>query len=229
MRLAYERYSGPRGFTDSEFRKTMAEVAGVNLDEFFARAVDSTEELDYTEALDWFGLRFRKSEPPRTEGHDRAYLGIGTRTDDGRILVSQVVRGTPAWNAGLNAGDEIVAMERVPRAGPGSSRSGSRCTAPVTGSRCSLRGGSGWCASRLRLARRRAGAGWSKRTRTPPPTRRRTCGRGSGRSKRAPALGHEAGEPLRDALAAPAVVVVQVDDEAVEEQALAAAGRAPPD
>ena len=118
MRLAYERYSGPRGFTDAEFRKTMAEVAGVSLDEFFARAVDSTEELDFTEALNWFGLRFRKSEPPRTERQDRAYLGIGTRTDDGRILVSQVARGTPAWNAGLNAGDEIVAMEEY-RVGPG--------------------------------------------------------------------------------------------------------------
>jgi predicted metalloprotease with PDZ domain len=110
MRLAYERYSGAHGFTDVEFRRTMAEVAGVNLDAFFARAVESTEELDYSEALNWYGLHFRNGEPPGPEGPGRAYLGIGTRADDGRIFVSQVARGTPAWNAGINAGDEIVAV-----------------------------------------------------------------------------------------------------------------------
>jgi predicted metalloprotease with PDZ domain len=89
----------------------MAEVAGVSLDDFFARAVDSAGELDYAEALNWFGLRFRKEDPPRPEGRDRAYLGIGTRADAGRVFVTQVARGTPAWNAGVNAGDEIVAIE----------------------------------------------------------------------------------------------------------------------
>src|SRR5262249_59369865 len=58
MRLAYQRYSGAKGFTAEEFRKTAAEVAGVDLQAWFQKAVGSTEELDYAEALDWFGLRF---------------------------------------------------------------------------------------------------------------------------------------------------------------------------
>jgi predicted metalloprotease with PDZ domain len=58
MRLAYERYSGERGFTPDQFRKTVEEVAGCDLKEWFRKAVASTEELDYTEALDWLGLRF---------------------------------------------------------------------------------------------------------------------------------------------------------------------------
>lgn len=58
MRLAYARYSGDRGFTAAEFRACAEEVAGADLKEWFARALDSTEELDYTEALDHFGLRF---------------------------------------------------------------------------------------------------------------------------------------------------------------------------
>jgi hypothetical protein len=33
-------------------------VARTDLREWFRRAVSSTEELDYDEALDWFGLRF---------------------------------------------------------------------------------------------------------------------------------------------------------------------------
>jgi predicted metalloprotease with PDZ domain len=58
MRLAYKRYSGRRGFTPAQFRMTAQEVAGVNLMDWFRKAISSTEELDYSEALDWFGLRF---------------------------------------------------------------------------------------------------------------------------------------------------------------------------
>ena len=60
IRLAYKRYSGTRGFTHKEFQETVEEVAGADLKEWFRRALASTEELDYTEALDWFGLRFAK-------------------------------------------------------------------------------------------------------------------------------------------------------------------------
>ena len=58
MRLAYQRYGGERGFTPEEFRATAEEVAGVELEEWFRKALASTEELDYSEALEWFGLRF---------------------------------------------------------------------------------------------------------------------------------------------------------------------------
>lgn len=58
MRLAYERYSGEKGFTAEQFCKTTGEVAGTDLKAWFKTAVASAEELDYTEALDWYGLRF---------------------------------------------------------------------------------------------------------------------------------------------------------------------------
>ena len=58
MRLAYQRYSGEHGFTPEQFRQTTEEVAGVDLKEWFHDSLASTKELDYTEALDWFGLRF---------------------------------------------------------------------------------------------------------------------------------------------------------------------------
>jgi predicted metalloprotease with PDZ domain len=63
MRLASARYSGAHGFTPEQFRAVASEVAGANLDDWFHHALDTTEELDYTEMLDWFGLRF-------TGGHD---------------------------------------------------------------------------------------------------------------------------------------------------------------
>ncbi len=58
MQIGYERYGGARGFTPEQFRAVASEVAGADLSAWFHRAVSSTEELDYNEALDWFGLRF---------------------------------------------------------------------------------------------------------------------------------------------------------------------------
>lgn len=59
MRQAYARWSGERGFQPQEFEAIANDLAGVSLRPFFARAVYSTEELDYREVLLWFGLRFR--------------------------------------------------------------------------------------------------------------------------------------------------------------------------
>jgi predicted metalloprotease with PDZ domain len=58
MRLAYERYSGQRGYTADEFRQVAEEVAGVDLREWFERSVSSTEDLQYEDLLDWYGLQF---------------------------------------------------------------------------------------------------------------------------------------------------------------------------
>jgi predicted metalloprotease with PDZ domain len=62
MRLAYQRYAGARGYTADEFRAAAEEIAAADLKEWFARWVSSTEELDYAEMLDWFGLQFAKPD-----------------------------------------------------------------------------------------------------------------------------------------------------------------------
>jgi len=106
MRLAFSRFSATRGFTPEEFVAVAEEIAGISLESFFHRAVETTEELDYTEALDWFGLRFKQPGPS-----DKAWLGAETRVDVGRLVVSRVPRETPAFDAGLNVEDEILAID----------------------------------------------------------------------------------------------------------------------
>lgn len=62
MQRAYRRYGGEKGFTAEQFRQTAEEVCGVDLKESFRKWLATTEELDYTEALEWFGLRFAPAE-----------------------------------------------------------------------------------------------------------------------------------------------------------------------
>jgi predicted metalloprotease with PDZ domain len=109
MQVALQRYGGAKGYTPHQFYQLMSEVAGADLAGFFASAAESTAELDYTEALDFFGLRFR----PVDTRNGRAFLGGTTRVDNGRLIITAVRRGTPAYDSGLNVDDEILAIDGV--------------------------------------------------------------------------------------------------------------------
>jgi predicted metalloprotease with PDZ domain len=109
MKLAYERYSGERGYTPEQFRGTVNEVAGSDLSEWFSAVLESTKELDYGELLDWYGLRF-KTPTARPGAPPRIKTGLHTKVDNGRLLVESVIRDTPGEAAGLNVGDEILAV-----------------------------------------------------------------------------------------------------------------------
>jgi predicted metalloprotease with PDZ domain len=64
MRQAYRRYGGERGFTADEFRRVAEEVADSDLREWFRSSVSSTDDLLYTDLLEWYGLQFVASESP---------------------------------------------------------------------------------------------------------------------------------------------------------------------
>jgi predicted metalloprotease with PDZ domain len=64
MRLAYKRFSGARGYTGAEFNQTVSDAAGVDVGPLLHRLIATTEEVDYTEMLEWFGLRFASSDDP---------------------------------------------------------------------------------------------------------------------------------------------------------------------
>jgi predicted metalloprotease with PDZ domain len=104
MRLAFQRFSGEHGFTPEQFESTAEEIAGASLRSFFSQTVESAEELDYSEALDWFGLRFCATEE-RKPG-----LGVETKLDTGRLVISRIPRDGPAWDSGLSVDDEIIAI-----------------------------------------------------------------------------------------------------------------------
>jgi len=111
MRLAYQRFSGPKGYTPEQFRAVAEEVAGTSLKAFWESAVEGTSELDYSEALATYGLRFKTAAPSSADRTPKPWLGITTRTDNGRLLISQAQRDSPADIAGLNVDDEILAID----------------------------------------------------------------------------------------------------------------------
>ena len=108
MRAAYAKYSGARGFTPDQFREVAEQIAGTTLADFWNAYVKGTRELDYSEALATFGLRFQTR--PRS---GQPSLGISTRNDQGRLIVTAVDTAVPASPANLAADDEILAIDDV--------------------------------------------------------------------------------------------------------------------
>jgi predicted metalloprotease with PDZ domain len=121
LRLAYGRHSGERGFQSEEFRALLEEVAGIDLGAWLDHALATTGELDYTEALSWYGLLFVESKDDEEEKDKgsasasspaaaKTWLGMEPQVQDGRMVVKEVRRGTPAFEAGLNVEDEILGL-----------------------------------------------------------------------------------------------------------------------
>ena len=109
MRTLYKNHSGKVGFTSKQFRNLASEIAGKDLTAWFATVIDSTDELDYKTALKTFGLEFRK--PSKSAKPGPVWTGVSLSSSDGVVTVSAVTRGSPAFKAGLNVGDEIVALD----------------------------------------------------------------------------------------------------------------------
>jgi predicted metalloprotease with PDZ domain len=67
MRLEYKRWSGEHGYTGAQFNQTVSDAAGFDLGPLLHSLIATTEEIDYTELLEWFGLRFIPNADPAKE------------------------------------------------------------------------------------------------------------------------------------------------------------------
>jgi predicted metalloprotease with PDZ domain len=123
MRLLYERHANGVGYTPEEFQELVAEVSGADLSNWFARYINGVDEFDYSKALDWYGLNFAKLKSNSEEGESKtdeeksdekkkSWIGLTTENKSGKLVVTKVLRDAPAFEAGLNVDDEILAIDQ---------------------------------------------------------------------------------------------------------------------
>jgi predicted metalloprotease with PDZ domain len=107
MRYLYtEFFKKNRNYGPADFQRASEMMAGGSLDDFFARYVRGREELPYDQILAGVGLRLEA--PSATE---RPYLGADLAQDNDRLVVRRIYSGAPAYEQGINAGDQIVALD----------------------------------------------------------------------------------------------------------------------
>src|SRR5688572_4845847 len=115
MRHLYtEFFKKDRNYTPADFQRVAEMMAGSSLEDFFSRYVRGREELDYNAALTAAGLRLDTTggtDPSRASA--RVYLGADVAQDGDRLMVRRVYAGGPAYEQGLNTGDQIVAVNNM--------------------------------------------------------------------------------------------------------------------
>lgn len=108
LRHLYREY-GLKGknYSPADLQAAAEQVAGRPLEEFFDKYVRGVAEIDYGPILGGVGLKVNITEPNR----NKAYIGADLAESDGRLTVRAVPADTPAYEQGLNVGDQIVAID----------------------------------------------------------------------------------------------------------------------
>lgn len=110
------------GVEERGIEEAARRVSGLDLDAFFDRALDGTEDLDLADLLAdvGIGLRLRPTTGPKDTGGcvtrfepivARPSLDVRLRPGGGEAVVQNVIRGGAGERAGLAPGDVIVAVD----------------------------------------------------------------------------------------------------------------------
>jgi predicted metalloprotease with PDZ domain len=114
LRYLNETYAASgRGFPEAELQSAFEKIAGSDLRDFFARYVSGTDEIDFNRWLQLAGLQLTKAQAPTIyddKETERGWLGFRTRNNADRVIISNVLADSPAWQGDINANDELIAL-----------------------------------------------------------------------------------------------------------------------
>jgi predicted metalloprotease with PDZ domain len=117
MRLLLENHGLPKpGFTDVELKAAFEKVAGVDLTNFWNRFVAGHDEIDFAAYFNKAGLQltkgYRPGSPYTASKTDKpGWLGLRARPGGDHAVVANVIAGSPAYEGGVNTGDELLAID----------------------------------------------------------------------------------------------------------------------
>jgi len=98
-------YLRGRGYTTDDLERVASQRAGFDLGDFFKRHIRDVEVLPYDEAFAYVGLRLVKTQSP--EPFD---AGLSLEFEGREAIIENVRNNSPAEEAGLQMGDEIVLL-----------------------------------------------------------------------------------------------------------------------
>ena len=108
MVLMWEKFGKDEvGFTPEQLREVITSVADTDLTTFFDSYLDNTDELPFDKYLEPFGLQISGVNDKEPVPH----LGIVLRESKGLATIKFVEIGSPASLAGLDTGDELLAID----------------------------------------------------------------------------------------------------------------------
>jgi predicted metalloprotease with PDZ domain len=93
------------GFTETQLKNIIESFANQDLTEFYDRYIHGVEELPFNDYLYPFGIELKPVD------NHIPYLGITVKTEHGRETIKAVASNSPAQLAGIDPGDELLAID----------------------------------------------------------------------------------------------------------------------
>ncbi|PIG91222.1 M61 family metallopeptidase [Gloeocapsopsis sp. IPPAS B-1203] len=110
MRQMWQQFGKSEvGFTPEQLQQVIESIAEIELTDFFDQYIDDVEELPFNRYLEPFGLQISAD----MEDNAAPYLGIKAQAENGKEVIKFVEADTPAAIAGINAGDELLAIDGI--------------------------------------------------------------------------------------------------------------------
>ncbi|MGS0680483.1 M61 family metallopeptidase [Shewanella sp. 125m-7] len=103
-RKLYNEHRIPAGYSIADVKGILSDVAGSSYESWWQQYVNTPVSLDFDSLLAQAGLKTTYGKDAKTE----PFTGVTLKA--GSLVLSQVLRNGPAWNAGIVLNDEIVAI-----------------------------------------------------------------------------------------------------------------------
>jgi predicted metalloprotease with PDZ domain len=112
MRYMYDNYykEKKRGYTDTEFKQGLEKFAGKSLDDFYNKYIYGVAAIDYDKYLGYAGYKISDD----LAGTNDPSLGIVLVNNNGKKIVTTVLRDGAGWIDGINVNDELIAIDGNP-------------------------------------------------------------------------------------------------------------------
>jgi predicted metalloprotease with PDZ domain len=110
-RVLYERHSVAQGGYDAPaIRAALRQVSGQDWSGWWSQYVDGTAEIPFESLLKTVGLQYLVDVPKDADDKQEWWAGWRVRDGSDPAVVTEVERDSPAWKAGVVAGDVLVAV-----------------------------------------------------------------------------------------------------------------------
>ena len=105
--LYYQFYKKKgKGITAQDLKKEAEKAGNIDLDDFFGQYIYGTGELDNEKYLHYAGIGLIE-----TNNHvNTKSIGVNTKYEHGKVIISGVETASAAYEGGLNVGDELIAV-----------------------------------------------------------------------------------------------------------------------
>ena len=105
-RKLYQDYRVPKGYTVADVQQILKDLSGKDYGPWWQSHVNSPLSLEFSSLLSQAGLVMSYGKDAKAE----PFTGMTLSSEYGSLVLAQVLRNSPAWRAGIMAGDEIIAI-----------------------------------------------------------------------------------------------------------------------